>query len=320
MLGLAAVAGIRIRIDRFFLFLVLGFSFLGYAEKIFLFFAAVILHEAAHAWMAQRLGFTVSEIRLLPFGGVAHIADLSEADCRQDIWIAVAGPVVSALLALVSFTLYIRSGQSSEWLEVFYRANGMLLLFNLLPALPLDGGRIMRSCLTLGYGLAQATTYVLWLSWGIASLLAAGSVYRYVVHQEVHLTVLLAALFIYRVAAKEHWLARLSLWRALAGKKALLQAKGFLPTVHLTVTPDVVVADIVRLFRPHQYHILLVIRPEDAAYYGVLTETQIWLGLPEQGIRATIGQFLMSDTAQSSIIGRNKHYDTSKSGYVKSSR
>jgi Zn-dependent protease len=118
-------------------------------------FAAVVAHEVGHALVARRAGIGVSGITLFVFGGVASL-DEEPARPRDEIAIAIAGPIVSALLAVVAFVASRLPvppivAEPLLWLA---QVNAGIAIFNLLPGLPLDGG-----CLVHG---------VLWTVWGDA--------------------------------------------------------------------------------------------------------------------------------------------------------
>jgi len=113
-----------------------------------LLFGCVLVHELAHALVAQASGLTVRNITLYVFGGVAHI----EEDMQRpgvEFRVAIAGPIASFLLAVVAFLLVLPlrgSGASAEAvLDYLAVANFLLGAFNLLPGFPLDGGRVLRS-------------------------------------------------------------------------------------------------------------------------------------------------------------------------------
>jgi Zn-dependent protease len=117
-----------------------------------LFYASLLSHEMGHALVARRLGVGVEGITLWLFGGVARLRG-EAATPRMEVKIAIAGPVVSLALALLfaaaTFALDATGGPpliegGCFWLAV---SNAMLLLFNLIPAFPLDGGRLLRAWL-----------------------------------------------------------------------------------------------------------------------------------------------------------------------------
>lgn len=117
-------------------------------------FASVLAHELGHALVARRLGILTRGILLMPLGGVAMLDERPKTP-RDELFIAAAGPATSLLLAGLAFALsFAELGQAVDDLVVI---NLMLGLFNLLPAFPLDGGRILRAALQPRFGLIRAT-------------------------------------------------------------------------------------------------------------------------------------------------------------------
>jgi stage IV sporulation protein FB len=124
-----------------------------------LLFASIVAHELAHALAARRYGIATNEILLLPMGGVAKIAG-EPANGTQEVVIALAGPVASLALAAIAAlgaTLAAPVPLLHGILIALATANAMLGLFNLLPAFPMDGGRVLRGLLRRRSGLVSAT-------------------------------------------------------------------------------------------------------------------------------------------------------------------
>lgn len=114
-----------------------------------LFFASILLHELSHAWMAQRAGIEVPAITLFLFGGVSHIGREAD-DPATELRIAAVGPLTSFALAGVFWGLYVLTPAGAPALVgpgFLYLSwiNMALGIFNLLPGLPLDGGRVLRA-------------------------------------------------------------------------------------------------------------------------------------------------------------------------------
>jgi Zn-dependent protease/CBS domain-containing protein len=122
-------------------------------------FASVLVHELGHAVTARVFGVRTNRITLWFLGGVAQLEDMPRRRGSEAV-VAIVGPITSALLSLLLWGL-LRSGLVSGGVAfvVAYLAmtNAGLALFNLLPALPLDGGRVLRSLLALALGEARAT-------------------------------------------------------------------------------------------------------------------------------------------------------------------
>ena len=126
-------------------------------------FGSLLLHELAHSVVARRFGVPIKKITLFLFGGVAEL-EAEPTSARVELLVAIAGPVMSVALAIAFWTLaqiaYV-SGLSMAVVEVIaYLAliNLILALFNLIPAFPLDGGRILRAYLWHRSGDALAAT------------------------------------------------------------------------------------------------------------------------------------------------------------------
>ncbi|MFK7837439.1 MAG: site-2 protease family protein [Sulfitobacter sp.] len=126
-------------------------------------FGSLLLHELAHSVVARHLGVPIRTITLFLFGGVAEL-EAEPTSARTEFWIAIAGPIMSLILAIAFWTLAqiaMVGGSSVPVTEVIsYLAfiNLVLALFNLIPAFPLDGGRMLRAFLWHQSGDALAAT------------------------------------------------------------------------------------------------------------------------------------------------------------------
>ena len=120
-------------------------------------FLCVVLHEYGHALTARRFGIGTRDITLYPFGGLAMLR--GQPKPIHEFWIALAGPAVNVAIALVLLPLlYIfQDGPSlramdplnPDFLQALFLANVILPVFNMIPAYPMDGGRVLRSLLSM---------------------------------------------------------------------------------------------------------------------------------------------------------------------------
>ncbi len=143
----------------------LGVTFEAIAFVLAIFFC-VVLHEFGHALTARRYGVETRDIILLPIGGVARLDRIPD-NPRQELWIALAGPAVNVAIAgtVAAWLTLTGTWQSPEalaatggsFLERLVLVNVVLTLFNLLPAFPMDGGRILRALLGLHMRHVDAT-------------------------------------------------------------------------------------------------------------------------------------------------------------------
>lgn len=128
-------------------------------------FACVVAHEFGHALMARRYGVTTPDITLLPIGGLARLDRIPEKPA-QEIAVAVAGPAVNVVIWAVLVLLgaetdlqrlvEIEDPAAGFWGRLA-AVNLFLVLFNLIPAFPMDGGRVFRAVLSMGMGRVAAT-------------------------------------------------------------------------------------------------------------------------------------------------------------------
>jgi Zn-dependent protease len=123
-------------------------------------FVSVFLHELGHAMAAKLYGIKTRSITLYPFGGIAAIENLPE-DPTQEFWIAVAGPAVNFLIAGICTPLLLLH---NEMLNMIIFWNVLMGVFNLLPAYPMDGGRVLRSMLQRKYNFIRSTEIAIAIS------------------------------------------------------------------------------------------------------------------------------------------------------------
>jgi Zn-dependent protease len=143
---------------------------------IFAVFACVLLHELGHALAARRYGIATRDITLLPIGGLARLENMPQAP-RQELAIALAGPAVNlAIAAAIGAGLLV--GGTVAWptlvpaagsfLANLVAVNLALAVFNLLPAFPMDGGRVLRAVLAMHLPYARATQIAAVVGQGLA--------------------------------------------------------------------------------------------------------------------------------------------------------
>ncbi|GLR18634.1 site-2 protease family protein [Portibacter lacus] len=157
-------------------------------------FICVVLHEYGHALMAKRFNVKTIDIILSPIGGLARLERLPSKPL-QEFYIAIAGPMVNIVIAgFIGLILYFGSmpilidldssvSNFNNWgayLSIVLYINLMLFLFNLIPAFPMDGGRILRALLSIKLGKKKSTDIASWIGYAIAvGFVILGIVYAY---------------------------------------------------------------------------------------------------------------------------------------------
>ncbi|MCB0061498.1 MAG: site-2 protease family protein [Caldilineaceae bacterium] len=184
---------------------------------IVLLFVCVTLHEFGHALVARAVGIRVEHITLLPIGGLANLERMPERPSHE-FFIAIAGPLVNFLIALLLIPLLSLTGlwetilasgtltpiiddmrvpSVSNLLLFLFATNITLGLFNLLPAFPMDGGRILRALLALAIPYVRATQITVLIGRMMAILFALYGIYS------TNIMLLLIAFFVYLVGGSE---------------------------------------------------------------------------------------------------------------------
>ena len=204
-----------------------------------LIFLCVLLHEFGHAFAARRCGIRTPDITLFPFGGVARIERMPE-NPRQEIFIALAGPAVNVAIAGALWIALAISGRivrpdhlgmaGSLAIEVL-SVNVVLLLFNLIPAFPMDGGRVLRAALTMRLGHARATRIAAQIGQAIAVMLGFVGAFGFEpLGISPNPMLILVAFFVFMAAANEAGAAQLqSVTRGLSVSAAMVTEFKSLP-------------------------------------------------------------------------------------------
>ncbi|MBN9122397.1 MAG: site-2 protease family protein [Planctomycetes bacterium] len=261
-------------------------------------FGVIVLHELGHALAARHYGIETRDITLLPIGGVARLARMPE-EPKQELVVAVAGPLVNVVIAGALFAGIVATGGfgplSPEALqrgdvnpvlaipfaERLFFVNVFLVLFNMIPAFPMDGGRVLRAVLAMFMGYAQATSAAALVGQGIAFLFGAIGLFG------GNPMLLFIALFVWIGAAAEASVAQLR--SAIAGlpvRRAMIRDFVTLsPTEPLRAAADQIV-------RGYQADFPVA---EGERVVGILTLQDVLAGLSKAGPDAPVGDVMRAD-------------------------
>lgn len=167
-------------------------------------FLCVVLHEFGHILTARKFGVVSHEVTLLPIGGVADMETMPKRP-YQELLVAIAGPFVNVVIAAVLFAISgaFNLGQAAHisdpnigMLERLAATNIFLAIFNLIPAFPMDGGRVLRAALAMWLGQGQATRIAAQIGQGFAFFLGFAGLFG-------HPMLIFIAIFVYMAAAGE---------------------------------------------------------------------------------------------------------------------
>ena len=293
----ARVAGIDLRVHlSFLLVIVLGamqWGGLGVQGALFgvvltlLTFASVTLHELGHSVVAQAFGIPVKDITLYPIGGVASLGKRPETP-GQEFLIAIAGPAVNVVLAFGLGALGValfgapalweaasqaRSAQPTvvTLFAMLIMSNAVLAIFNMVPALPMDGGRVLRAVLSWFVGPEKATNF----SAIVARILAVGLFLFGIFSTPMAPTLVIIAMFVFTGAGQE--VAQQRMGRVLDGVQLADVVSPYAPRF----TPATTLGEAVKMLTMTHYEAIAV--EHFGRLVGVVTAKDILRAAGEQG-------------------------------------
>ncbi|MCF6092714.1 M50 family metallopeptidase [Microaerobacter geothermalis] len=232
---------------------VIGFALLfGRFLEIISLFTIVVIHELGHVYTAKAFGWRVTEISLLPFGGVAKVDELGNTLIREECMVALAGPFINGLMMALSVLMYRLGWWNREWADFFFIGNAYIALFNLLPIWPLDGSKVLKALISYACPYRKVIRLIIWVSsFGILFLL-----WTSVSQPDKHLNVLFINFFLAYSTFIFYRHREYHFFRFLIAKYDAIQlAKESWPVKFIYIKGNEPVKDLLkRLFR-EKYHL-----------------------------------------------------------------
>jgi Zn-dependent protease/CBS domain-containing protein len=262
---------------------------LGAVSSILL-FVCVLLHELGHSYTLQKFGHKVNSITLFIFGGSSESEEIPK-EPKKEMKIAVMGPVISLIIGISMYLVYflLRPYQGLMTVNIllalfstlsFY--NIVLAVFNLIPAFPIDGGRILRSLLAMRMQYQKATKTAASIGKGIAIALGIFGIF-------FNIWLLLIAVFIYVGAYQEQ--KTLEITNALRGK----QIEYMINTNFHSVSPDITAQDLYENMRVHNEILFPVVKNEKLL--GIITIKDLQRIDKTRWHEITVKQLMRKDVA-----------------------
>jgi len=301
---LARIAGIDVYMHATFLLLIGWVAFSYWTEQgtlqavlsgilfILLLFGFVVMHEYGHALTARKFGIKTRDITLYPVGGVARLERMPEKPI-EELWVALAGPAVNVVVAILLFaylavtrtiepltSLSISTGSLIERLMI---VNLWLVGFNLIPAFPMDGGRVLRALLGLRLEYVQATQIAATVGQGFAFIFGFIGLFN-------NPFLVFIALFVWMGATQEasmvqmkHSISGIPVTRAMLTDFAMLSPRDTLSRV-------------VGLILAGSQHDFPVI--QDGQVVGILDRDTFMKALSEHGQSTTVAEVMRQDVTE----------------------
>ncbi|HSC29975.1 MAG TPA: site-2 protease family protein [Vicinamibacterales bacterium] len=252
-------------------------------------FACVVLHEYGHALTARRFGIRTRDITLLPIGGLARLERMPD-DPRQELWVAIAGPAVNVVIAGILYLVLVSTATlspietlsvtSGSFVERLMLVNVILVAFNLLPAFPMDGGRVLRALLAMRMEYTRATQIAASLGQGMALLFGWLGLFT-------NPFLIFIALFVWIGAAQES--AMTEVRAALSG----IPLERAMMTDFRTLSPDDSLARAVELLLSGSQQDFPVLDGDTVV--GILTRNDLLAALAREGREQPVAEVMRRD-------------------------
>ncbi len=270
----------------FFAILIGSGIYYGNPFTVLLLLLALILHETAHLSFAELFGYKVQEFKLTPLGGCLVIDSLMALHPVAEFVIAAAGPFSNLLMAAGVWYLEFL-GIKSPWLENWRQWNWLLGIVNLIPAVPLDGGRLLHAVLKKIIAVETATLIVkvicqfiggLFLSIGIVKSWNGGVGILHILTG----IFLLYQVFNYQIPKLD------SFWRMSEKRKKIFCKKGYATLKPMLVKPDTLIRNILQRYGGDEFLLFLI---KGLGKTDLITEDTAWDLLINNGYDATFQEF-----------------------------
>ena len=295
---IAEVSGIGVYVHATFLILIgwvalnhwvearnLAYVFAGVGFILSL-FACVVLHELGHALTAKKYGIKTRDITLLPIGGLARLERMP-SDPKQELWVALAGPAVNVVVAAAIFVFLQLTGgmeplsrlsvTGGSFFQRILVVNVFLVLFNLLPAFPMDGGRVARALLAMRMDYMRATQIAASLGQGMALIFGFIGLFS-------NPFLVFIALFVWIGAAQESNLVqvRTALGGIPVSRAMIRDFRRLSPNDSLALAIELVLAGAQQDFPV----------TEDGQVVGLLTRGRLLVALAQKGQETLVGEVM----------------------------
>lgn len=292
--------GIQLSIHWTFIFIIAWILFLGFRQGlsniqliwsvgfVLVIFVCVVLHELGHALAARRYGINTSSIVLLPIGGVANLEKIPEKP-EQELFVAIAGPLVNVVIAILLAGFLYTTGnftidatmvaiQGENFLFMLMVVNVLLVVFNMIPAFPMDGGRIFRAFLAFYMNRKNATL----IATRLGQILAVGFLFLGFIYNPfliiIAVFIFIAAQSEFNAVSSQHLIGSYSVGDAMLDHYSVL-------------SPSDTLQDAVNsLLRGTDERFLVI--DEDGQLQGILTKGDIIRNLAEYGPLINVQQVM----------------------------
>lgn len=268
-----------IKISRYFIPYVIFLVIIGYRGQIAITFIIVFCHELIHYLFARYYKISGFDIEFIAVGTVIKLKDLDEADKMEDIIISSSAPLLNIIFSIISYALYRKFNMDIFYM--FFSINLIIGIFNLIPAFPLDGGRIFRDILNFKVDYRKANRIMIVISIIIGSILMLIYMINFLKEKSVF-NIGIIGLFIVVSSLREKERASYIIMGDIIKKKYKFIKRGYIENRNVSIHYKQDLLTAMGLFDKNKYNVFMVL-DDTMNILDIIYEEQIIEGLKVYG-------------------------------------
>ncbi|WP_291569413.1 M50 family metallopeptidase [Clostridium sp. UBA4548] len=260
-----------LRISKYLIPYIALILVIGFKSEMIVGFIIILTHEIIHLITARVLGFSGFSVEILPIGAVLKLRDLEEATPKEDLIISISGPLGNFCIALIGGI--INCFYNSNLLVQIVNYNLVLGVFNLIPAYPLDGGRILKDIFATRLIYKKANEIALRISIGIGYIFLLGF-FTSLFMGIPNLNLLLIAIFILVISYREKRRIAYIIMGYIIKKKEKLTKRGYIENKSVSVYYKLSLLQVLELVDKNKYNVFTIL-DEDMNVMDILYEEEV---------------------------------------------
>lgn len=269
-----------VKFNKFFIPYIIFLMILGFRGNLLLSFILAIFHELVHYLVASHMGYKSLGIEILPIGASLNMENLEYASAKEDIIISTSAPLFNIVVGI--FFCIIKINFSNNFVDLMIEGNLSLGLLNIIPAFPLDGGRVLKDILLKKKTYKNTGKIVAITSISISLMIASLNFYLLLSNKSRSINLILISIFIILASLKENERIPYIIMGDIVKKKARFLKSGYMENVIISVYSEMELLKALSLLEKNKYNIFTVLNI-DMKLMDIIYEEEILNALKEYG-------------------------------------